>query len=156
MDCRERRPDGRYGSLRINRSVKAGGEAAMSPDLKLLVWTVALTFIEVVVAVLGAQAHVSLPILAGNRDRLPELTGFAGRARRAHQNMLESLPLFIALVLVAQLAGRTNGMTLLGCQLFFWGRLAHWLIYLAGIPWLRTLAWAVSIIGLILIFAQVV
>ena len=128
----------------------------MSPDLKLLVWTVALTFIELIVAVLASQAQVSLPVLAGNRDRLPEITGFAGRARRAHLNMLESLPLFIALVLVAQIAGRTNPTTLLGCQLFFWGRLGHWLIYLAGIPWLRTLAWAASVIGLIMIFVQVV
>ena len=31
----------------------------------------------------------------------------------------------------------------LGAQLFFWGRVAHWLIYLTGIPWLRTVAWAV-------------
>jgi uncharacterized MAPEG superfamily protein len=57
---------------------------------------------------------------------------------------------------VAQIAGRANGTTLLGAELFFWGRLAHWLIYLTGIPWLRTLAWVVSVIGMILIFLQLV
>ena len=127
----------------------------MTPDLKILVWTVALTFVEVLVAVLLAQAQVGLGPLAGNRDQLPQLTDFAGRAQRAHWNMLESLPLFIALVLVAHIAGRANGTTLTGCELFFWGRLAHWLIYLLGVPWLRTVAWVVSIIGLILIFGQV-
>ena len=126
----------------------------MTPDLKLLTWTVALTVVEMLVAVLGAQAQVGLSTLAGNREALPALTGFAGRAARAHGNMLESLPLFIALVLVAQVAGKANAMTLLGCQLFFWGRVAHWLIYLAGIPWLRTAAWVVSIVGLIVIFGQ--
>ena len=45
-------------------------------------------------------------------------------------------------------------MTLLGAQLFFWGRVAHAIVYIAGIPWLRTAAWGVSVIGLILIFAQ--
>jgi uncharacterized MAPEG superfamily protein len=128
----------------------------MSPDLKILVWTVFLTFIEMLVAVLFANQQLGLGTLAGNREGLPELTSFAGRAQRAHRNMMESLPLFIALVLVAQVAGKTNSVTLTGAELFFWGRLAHWLIYLIGIPWLRTLAWAVSVIGLIMIFFQLV
>jgi uncharacterized MAPEG superfamily protein len=128
----------------------------MTPDLKILVWTVALTFVEVVVAALAAQTQVGLPALAGNRDRLPALDGWAGRAQRAYRNTYESLPLFIVLILVAQIAGKTNTTTLLGCELFFWGRVAHWLLYLAGIPWLRTLAWAVSMIGLVLIFVQLV
>lgn len=126
----------------------------MTPDLKILVWIVVLTFVEVLVAVLGAQAQLGLGILAGNREGLPQLVGFAGRAQRAHWNMLESLPLFIALVLVAQIGGKANATTLLGTQLFFWGRLAHWLIYLAGVPWLRTLAWLVSVIGMILVLLQ--
>jgi uncharacterized MAPEG superfamily protein len=128
----------------------------MTPDLRLLLWSVALTFAEVVVAVLAANSQVGLGALAGNRDADTSLRGFAGRARRAHQNMLESLPLFIALVLIAQAAGKTNAVTLLGAELFFWGRLAHWLIYLVGVPWLRTLAWVVSVIGMILIFVQLV
>jgi uncharacterized MAPEG superfamily protein len=128
----------------------------MSPDLKILVWTVVLTFIEMIVAVLLANEQLGLGMLAGNREGLPELTSFAGRAQRAHRNMLESLPLFIALVLVAQTAGKTNSATLIGAELFFWGRLAHWLIYTIGIPWLRTLAWIVSVIGLITIFLQLV
>jgi uncharacterized MAPEG superfamily protein len=128
----------------------------MSPDLKILVWTLALAFVEVVVAALGANGQVGLGMLAGNREGLPPLTGFAGRARRAHHNMMESLPLFIALILVAQIAGKTNSATLTGAELFFWGRLAHWLIYVIGVPWLRTLAWVVSVIGLIVIFLQLV
>lgn len=126
----------------------------MTPDLKLLLWSVALTFVEVLVAAAGANAQVGIATLAGNREGMPALTGWAGRAQRAHRNMLENLPLFIALVLIAQAAGKANATTLLGAQLFFWGRLAHWLIYLAGIPWLRTLAWAASVVGLILIFRQ--
>ena len=84
------------------------------------------------------------------------MTGWAGRAARAHRNLLESLILFAVLVLVAHIVGIRNGMTLLGAQLFFWGRVAHAAIYIAGIPWLRTAAWGVSVAGLILIFAQIV
>jgi uncharacterized MAPEG superfamily protein len=126
----------------------------MSPEMKFLLWSVALAFIQMLVAVSGATLQVGLPRLAGNRDGLPELTGWAGRAQRAHWNMLENLPLFIALVLIAEIARRTNAMTLLGAELFFWGRVAHGIIYVAGLPWLRTLAWTVSVIGLILIFLQ--
>jgi uncharacterized MAPEG superfamily protein len=128
----------------------------MSIELKLLLWSVVLTFVQMLVAVQGATQQVGLPTLAGNREGLPEMAGWAGRARRAHWNMLESLPLFIALVLIAQIANRTNGMTALGAQLFFWARLVHAVLYVAGVPWLRTLAWAVSIAGLILIFLQLI
>ena len=68
--------------------------------------------------------------------------------------MLENLVLFAALVLIAVVTNKTNSTTLLGAQLFFWARLAYALVYLAGIPWLRTAVWAVSVIGMILIFVQ--
>jgi uncharacterized MAPEG superfamily protein len=94
--------------------------------------------------------------LIGNREGLPELTGLAGRAQRAHRNLLESLVLFAILVLAAQVASRTNSITALGAAIFFWARIAHAVLYLAGIPWLRTAAWLVSIVGLFLIFWQLI
>ena len=68
--------------------------------------------------------------------------------------MLQNLVLFAILVLAAQVAGRLNPTTALGAQLFFWGRVAYVVIYLAGWPWIRTAAWVVSVIGLVLIFFQ--
>jgi uncharacterized MAPEG superfamily protein len=128
----------------------------MTPELKYLVWSTVLTFVLVLIAASGAQLQVGLDKLAGNREDLPEMTGWAGRAQRAHLNMLENLILFAILVLVAKAAGVSNSMTLLGAQLFFWGRVAHAVLYLAGIPWARTAAWGVSVIGLILIAWQLV
>jgi len=128
----------------------------MTPELIYLVWSAALTFVLVLIAVAGATLQCGLPTLAGNREGLPKMTGWAGRAQRAHLNMLESLILFAVLVFVAQLAGIHNAMTLLGAQLFFWGRVAHAIVYVAGIPWLRTAAWGVSVAGLILIFLQLI
>jgi uncharacterized MAPEG superfamily protein len=126
----------------------------MSPEMSLLVWSVALAFAQMLVHVAGATLQVGLPRLAGNRADQPELAGWAGRAQRAHRNMLESLVPFAALVLVAQIAGRTNALTQVGAMLFFWGRVAYAVIYLAGIPWLRTGVWGISIVGLVLIFLQ--
>jgi uncharacterized MAPEG superfamily protein len=126
----------------------------MNRELMLLVWAVLLAFAQMLVAVGGATLQVGLPALAGNREGLAPCTGWAGRAARAHHNMLENLVLFAALVLVAVFAGRTNSTTLLGAQIFFWARLAYAVIYVAGIPWLRTATWLVSVIGLALIFFQ--
>ncbi len=128
----------------------------MSLELKLLVWSAALAFVQMLIAVVGALLQVGLPTLAGNREKMPEITGWAGRAERAHRNMLHNLVLFTALVMVAQVAGKLNGMTALGAQLFFWGRLVYAAIYLAGVPWIRTAVWTVSVIGLLLIFVQLV
>ena len=128
----------------------------MKPEMVLLVWAVALAFAQALVAVQGAFMQVGLPMLAGNRENLPTIAGWAGRAARAHRNMLENLVLFVALVVAAVLAGKTNNMTLLGAQLFVWARLAYAIVYVAGIPWLRTGVWFVSVIGMVLIFLQLV
>jgi uncharacterized MAPEG superfamily protein len=126
----------------------------MSLELELLVWSTALTFVQGVIAVFGAMQQVGLPSLAGNREDLPAIEGWAGRAQRAHRNMLEYLVLFASLILVAQIAGRANAITALGAQLFFWARVVYVPVYLIGIPWVRTAVWAVSIVGLLLIFVQ--
>ena len=128
----------------------------MKPEMTLLLWAALLALVQMLVAVTGATLQVGLPLLAGNREGLPPCTGWAGRAARAHHNMLESLVLFAALVLIAAVAGKTNAMTLLGAQLFFWARLVYVVVYLAGIPWARTAVWFVSVIGLALIFLQLV
>ena len=128
----------------------------MTAELSLLAWSVVLMFAQALIPVMGATLQVGLPKLAGNREDLPPLEGWAGRARRAHLNMLENLVLFAALVLVAHAAGKTNATTALGAQLFFWARLAYAVIYIIGIPWLRTGAWVVSVVGMILIFLQIV
>jgi uncharacterized MAPEG superfamily protein len=128
----------------------------MTLELKLLVWSAGLALIQMLVALLAAIAHVGLMALVGNRENLPAFGGWAGRAQRAHRNMLESLTIFAALVLVAQVAGKSNAVTALGAQLFFWGRLAYAPVYVIGIPWLRSGLWGVSFVGLLQILLQLV
>ena len=128
----------------------------MAPDLKYLLFSVVLCFVQVLIAAALANNQVGLTTLAGNREGMPELTGMAGRAWRAHRNMVENLVLFAALVLTAQVTGKLDATTALGAQLFFWARLAYVAVYVIGLPWVRTAVWAVSIVGLVLIFIRVV
>jgi uncharacterized MAPEG superfamily protein len=131
-------------------------EKTMTPELQYLLWAAALTFVQMLVSVILVLPQASLPTLAGNRDDMPEAEGIAGRAVRAHRNMLESLVLFAILVLVAKAANVSNAMTLLGAQLFFWSRLAYAVVYVIGLPWVRTAIWAVSVVGLLLMFLQLI
>ena len=128
----------------------------MKPELMLLTWAALLTLVQAVVAVQGAMMQVGLPMLAGNREGMPEIRGWGGRAARAHRNMLENLVLFAVLVLIAVLSDKTNATTLMGAQLFLWARVAYAVVYVAGLPWLRTGVWAVSVVGLAMIFLQLV
>lgn len=126
----------------------------MTVELRILVWSALLTFLLVVIAAVGAVRDVGLTRLAGNRENLPEFSGWTGRAIRAHRNMLENLVLFAIAVIVAKLAGVSNANTVFGAQLFFWGRVAHAGLYIAGVAWARTAAYGVSMVGLLMILLQ--
>jgi uncharacterized MAPEG superfamily protein len=126
----------------------------MSLDFKFLLFSVLLAFVQVLIAASAATLQVGLSTLAGNREGLSPPTGFAGRARRAHLNMIENMVLFVPLVLIAVVAGKANAMTAMGAEIFFWGRLLYAVIYLIGVPWLRTVAWGVSVIGMIMVAVQ--
>jgi len=126
----------------------------LTPDLKYLLFAVILTFVQMLIAAMGSNQQFGLPTLAGNREGLPDVTGWGGRAKRAHLNMLENLVLFTALVLIAQVAGKANAATALGASIFFWARLVYAGIYLAGISWVRTAVWFVSVIGMAIIAWQ--
>jgi uncharacterized MAPEG superfamily protein len=120
----------------------------------MLVWAVVLTLVQMVIASLGTMASLGVKAMAGNRERLPAVAGWAGRAQRAHRNMLENLILFAVLVLVTEITNANNWMTGLGAELFVGARAAYALVYIAGVPWLRTLIWSVSMAGLIIILIQ--
>jgi uncharacterized MAPEG superfamily protein len=67
---------------------------------------------------------------------------WATRARAAHSNAVENLVLFASLLLVANTLGLSGDFSLLMAQLFFFARLAHFVVYSAGIPVVRTLTFA--------------
>jgi len=127
----------------------------MSTELNYLVASAALYFIMIAVqAVLSDREH-GIKHGAGTRDNTVDKTLIVQRAKRANANMVESMVIFIPLILVAVITERANAMTALGTALFFWGRVAYAPLYWFGVPWLRSGAWFVSIAGLIMVFWQV-
>jgi uncharacterized MAPEG superfamily protein len=124
----------------------------MSTELQMLVWSVVLGLAQIMVAAtLGTQQR-GLAWNAGARDVMPPpLTGVAGRMDRALRNFLETFPFFAVAVLAVVATQRSNGHTVLGAQLYFWARLAYVPMYAAGIAYVRTLVWVVSIVGLVMV-----
>ena len=77
---------------------------------------------------------------------------WAQRAQRAHLNLVENLPAFAALVIIAHLVGVDAGG---GAALFFWARVVQAIVHILGIAYVRTLAFAASWIGMLSIFFSV-
>ncbi|MEM7405686.1 MAG: MAPEG family protein [Pseudomonadota bacterium] len=73
-----------------------------------------------------------------------ERVDWARRAHRAHLNLVENLPIFAVLVLVAHVAGISSDLVTTSIAVFFWARVAYTIIYLLGVPYLRTLAFAIG------------
>ncbi|HYC53767.1 MAG TPA: MAPEG family protein [Candidatus Binatia bacterium] len=117
----------------------------------LAIWTVVLTFPGTIALILAGGLKIGFY----NRDDVPELPAWGGRAVRAHRNMVENLPVFLALVLAAELAEAPHVPVVLGATIFLWARIAHGLLYIAGVPYLRTVAFVVSIGGMLRIAGAV-
>ncbi len=73
------------------------------------------------------------------------------RAFRSHMNAVENLIVFAPLVLMLHVTGKSTALTGTACMIYFFARAAHSVIYIAGIPVLRTLAFAVGFVVQILL-----
>lgn len=69
---------------------------------------------------------------------------WAQRAMAAHRNAVENLVVFAALVLTASVLHLSNPIVGTAAAVYFFARLAHFVIYTAGIPIARTLAFVVG------------
>jgi len=124
----------------------------MTTELCMLLWSAVLGLVQIALAATCSVGQRGLGWAASARDEVkPPLSGIGGRLDRARANFLETFPLFAAVVLAAQLLQHHDAMTVLGAQFYFWARLAYVPVYAAGIPYLRTLIWAVSIVGIALV-----
>jgi uncharacterized MAPEG superfamily protein len=118
----------------------------------MLAYSAALLMVMVLVQAVAGVLAEGLVKMAGNRDDLPAATGWHARSLRAVDNLREGLTIFAPLVAVAALAGLSNQWTVLGAQLFFYARVAHAILYLVGVPWLRSAAWFVGFAGTAMVF----
>ncbi|WP_419896048.1 MAPEG family protein [Roseomonas sp. USHLN139] len=128
----------------------------MTPELTLLGWTLVLALVQVLLPAMARNRETGIAYNAGPRDEPgPPVGRVTARLRRAQANLFETLPLFAAAILIAHLAGREGALTFWGAWAFLIGRLLHLPLYAAGVPYLRSLAWTLSLAGLIAILVAI-
>ena len=129
----------------------------MTPDLKYLAFTAILTaslWIPYIVAQVMTNGFLTPPNYVDPAPRPIPLWG--KRADRAYLNAVEAFAPFAAIVIVAHLTGKADGMTAFWAAWFFWMRLAHAVVYLTAIPYVRTLAFTLGYVAVVGIFWEVI
>lgn len=95
--------------------------------------------------------QIGLNAYVGSRDAEPGPSLFRGRALRAQRNLLESMVLFLGLGAMNLVVPEADvELATSGAQIFVVARLAYLPLYLFAVPWIRSGAWAVGFLGLIL------
>lgn len=87
--------------------------------------------------------------ILGNRDQPPKMSVVAERLARAKNNMLESLPVFITLALLALIKGGDTSAVAGAASIFLIARALYVPVYVIGVPVLRSLVWLVAVGSLV-------
>lgn len=127
----------------------------MTTDLEMLAWVAAITILMWLPYILAHIVNVGVvPALTYKADGTP-LPAWAERAKKAHANAIQNLAPFAALVIVANLTGAANEATALSAVIYFWAQLAHYFLYMAGVPFGRTATFAIAWLAMACIFWQI-
>ncbi len=122
----------------------------MPIEIQMLAWVIVLGLVQVLAGAALMTRQRGLKWNASARDcDPPPLTGVAARMDRALRNFLETFPFFAVAVLAVVLTDNANANTALGAQLYFWARVLYVPLYAAGVPYVRSLVWGVSLFGLL-------
>lgn len=129
----------------------------MTADLNYLAFSALLTAVLWIPYIVG-QVQANGFLSAGDyKDPSPRAVPlWVQRANRVHLNSVETFAPFAALVLVAHVSGGASAMTAIWAAVFFWARIAHAVIYMFGIPYLRTVAFTIGFVAVIGLFWEVV
>ena len=129
----------------------------MSTDLKYLAFTAFLTA-SLWISYVAGQVMTNGPLAPTNYlDPTPRpLLLWGKRADRAYINAVENFAPFAALVIAVHLAGKANAMTAFWAMSFFWLRFAHAVVYLLGIPYVRTLIFTLGYVAVVGLFVELI
>jgi uncharacterized MAPEG superfamily protein len=132
-------------------NLKLGG---MSVEETMLALAAVLCFVHLFAAAHFVTQERGAAWNTGARDNTPPLTGkLAGRLDRAFNNFRETFPIFAVAVLLITVLNRHDARTEWGSQLYFWMRVIYLPLYAAGVPFLRTIIWLASVVGILLVLA---
>jgi uncharacterized MAPEG superfamily protein len=123
------------------------------PETTMLLWSVVLGLVQLIIASMAMNKDVGLPYNLSSRDVPPvsPIGTMAGRLVRGFNNFRETFGFFAVAVLLVAILNRHDHTSALGAQLYFWARLVYVPVYALGIIVVRTIVWAISIVGLVMV-----
>jgi uncharacterized MAPEG superfamily protein len=129
----------------------------MSTELKYLAFTALLTA-SLWIPYVVAQVTTNGPLARENYvdPTMRPLPNWGKRADRAYVNAIETFAPFAAMVLLVQVTGKADSMTAFWAMSYFWLRVAHAVVYLAGIPYIRTLIFVLGYVCVVGLFVELV
>jgi len=127
----------------------------MSTELKYLAFTAMLTaalWIPYIVCQVMTNGFLSQENYVDPAPRPVPLWG--KRADRAYLNAVETFAPFAVIVILLHLTGKENGTTAFFAAAYFWLRVAHAIVYWAGIPFIRTLVFTLGFVAIVGLFVE--
>ena len=124
----------------------------MTTELIALAWGCVLGIVHIFIAVRFKTRQYGTKWNVGARDEeLPPLNPVAGRLARAQANFYESFPIMAAAILIVSVANLETYWTAIGALLWLAARLAYLPLYAFGVPVARSLAWTLSLVGIVMV-----
>jgi len=121
----------------------------MPIELKILALGALLLFVHIFTATRFKTAQYGRSWNVGARDEtLPPADVMTGRTMRAQANFQETFAIAIVALLGIVVAQRTSQWTALGGWIWLGARVVYLPLYMVGVRGIRTLVWAISIVGL--------
>ncbi|MXQ11487.1 hypothetical protein GR328_08440 [Microvirga makkahensis] len=128
----------------------------MTTELTLLAWTLVLALVQILLPATLRTGETGVSYNASARDHEgPPVGKITGRLQRAQSNLFETLPVVATAIVIAHFAGRNGALTWWGAMLYFWARIVYLPLYALGIPYIRSVVWLVSLLGIILILVAI-
>ena len=130
----------------------------MTPDLWILLSLALLTEILTLPPVVArASVPGGIRWIFHNRDTtLQGVPPWGGRAVRAHDNLADNLAMYAAVIGLAYITGAADRVTMIAGVVLLAARVLHAMVYIAGIPYLRTAVFAVAQVAMLVYVWRVV
>lgn len=127
----------------------------MTIEIRVLVLTACVGLLHILAAAMaGTLQRGTAWNLSSREETAKPLTGVAGRLARAQSNFFETFPIFLAAVVALRFADISTALTVTGAWLYLISRVLYFPIYALGINVVRTLVWAVGLIGVVILLAS--
>lgn len=121
----------------------------MSIELTILALACVFGILQIFIASeLESRQHGMAWSLSSREEPTPPLRPLVGRLKRAQANFQETFPIAAAAILIIQVAGLNGTLTMIGATMWFAARVAFWGVYAVGVPVVRSILFATSIVGI--------